>query len=179
MSPKIFDFQSNRELYFVNGKNAYIYNYGNKSWYRYTDFPCDCYAVNGEKLFLAEKSTLYVFEASYAAFPLQECVWKSAPITTGNKNIMCDIISFSADVYVKGEVALKVSFESENRKRTEKYLRFKKNFDSYCRVAFRPAIKRTMPFSLELAVYGDGECRIHGVCIETREKERSRRFGIL
>ncbi len=179
ISPKIFDFQANRELFFVNGTNAYIYNYGNGNWYRYTDFPCECYAINGEKLFLAQNSTLYVLSNSNEPMPLQTCVWKSVPISCGNADGMCDITSFCADVYAKGEVTLKIAFESENRKRTERFLKFPKDFDSSCRVAFRPAVKRTMPFSLEISVYGSGICNLNGACIEARKKERSRRFGIL
>lgn len=178
-SPKIFDFQANRELYFVNGTNAYIYNYGIGCWYRYTDFPCDCFAINGDKLYLANNKTLYVFHTSNESLPLQECIWKSAPITAGNVNSLCDITSFCADVYVKGAATLSFAFVSANRERTERLIKFPKDSDRYCRITFRPAVKRTMPFSLEFSAYGDGDCKLHGVSIETRQKERSRRFGIL
>lgn len=178
-SPKIFDFQANRELYFINGGNAYIYNYGNGTWYRYTEFPCDCFAINGDTLYLARNNILYIFNMSNESLPLQECIWKSAPMTAGNVNALCDITSFCADVYVKGAVTLKFSFVSANLERTVRFISFTKDDDRYCRVTFRPAIKRTMPFSLEFSVYGDGDCQLHGISIETRKKERSRRFGIL
>ncbi|MBQ4316731.1 MAG: hypothetical protein IJC20_00640, partial [Clostridia bacterium] len=36
----MFDFQANRELYFISGGTAYIYNYGNGTWYTYTNMNC-------------------------------------------------------------------------------------------------------------------------------------------
>lgn len=178
-NPKMFDFQAKHELYFVNAQNAYVYNYGNGAWYIYTDFKCEYYSVYGSTLYMSFGDQLYMMQSGDAPSDADSSIWKSAYLTNGQNDGLCDIIGFCADVYIKGSVEIKFGFENENGKLLERVFSFPEDEDRFCRISFRPSLKRTMPFRLSFDVSGQGDCVLHGVSIKTREKERSRRYGIL
>lgn len=178
-NPKIFDFQANRELYFVNADRAYVYNYGNGSWYSYTDFKCEHYSVYGDSLYMSFGSILYMLSNANSTISTSRALWKSASITNGHNSGLCDIVGFCADIFVRGEVSIVFGFVNEKGLAIKRSFSFREVEDRFLRISFRPSVKRTMPFRLTCEVNGSGECALHGVSIKTREKERSRRYGIL
>ncbi len=176
---KLFDFQANRELYFISDNTAYIYNYGNGTWYTYTDFRCEHVTVCDSSLYFSYDNVLYVLNYSNNSSPTKECIWKSSYITNGQNNGRADIVNFDADLYIRGPVTVTFGFEKENGEIRERSFYFYEDEERFCRITFRPSIKRAMPFRLIHSVSGHGKCVLHGVSITTREKERSNRYGIL
>ena len=175
---KLFDFQANRELYFIVEDTAYIYNYGNGSWYCYDNMSCEHFTVFGTKLYFSYGNTLYMLSDDNNPSS-SECVWESAFLTNGQNSGFLDVVGFDADLYVKGPINITFSFVKDNNTALAREFRFAEGDEGFRRISFRPAIKRTMPFALTHSVVGHGLCVLHGVNIKTRTKERSKRNGIL
>ena len=175
---KMFDFQANRELYFIHDGTAYIYNYGNGNFYIYDGFEGSKYSVFGSKLYIVKGNTLYVFGNDIENDKEVDAVWESAQIAA-KKTGRCDVIGLDTDIHVRGPVNLKFGFKkglSENM--TERDFVFTDSDDGFMRISFRPTIKRAMPFSLKVTASGKGKFIAHGFAIKTREKERSFRIGL-
>ncbi len=176
---KMFDFQANRELYFIHEGTAYIYNYGNGSFYCYDGFDGSEYSVFKSKLYIVKGNNLFVFGNDIESNNEVSAVWESAHISTSKKTGICDVVGFDTDIHVKGSVELDFGFEKGNSgSKTERKFIFTDKNDGFLRISFRPSIKRAMPFLLKVTANGNGKFIAHGFVIKTREKERSFKIGL-
>ncbi len=176
----LFDFQANREFYFIWNDLAFVYNYDNRIWYKYDGFTGEHYSVLGKTLYFSKNDTLYAFGYDIGRYNSDECVWRSNPITAGQADGLSDITEFEADMYIQGPITVRFDFKKNNS--TEHKIRtfvFTEKDDRHTRIGFRPALKRAMPFDITIYTSGSGECTIRRIMIKTREKERSRRNGLL
>lgn len=65
-SVHMFNHKEQQELYFTYGGQALIYNYGNNTWYRYTDFPAEWMEnVDGTVFYLTPGGKLRRFSGEY------------------------------------------------------------------------------------------------------------------
>lgn len=174
----LFDFQANREMYFIAGGTAYVYNYGTGAWYVYDGFGGEHYSVLGNTLYYSSGRAVAAFSDAIKTESAPDCIWRSPYITSGHSSGIADVAGFEADVYIEGPITLKFTFEHGGGN-TIRTFEFGSEVKRYMRISARTAIKRAMPFRLTFYENGEGVCVLHGVSIKTREKERSRRFGIL
>lgn len=175
----MFDFQANRELYFIHEDTAYIYNYGNGSFYVYDGFEGSGYSVFGSKLYIIKGNSIFVFGNDVESDNEVSAVWESAKISTSTKTGKADVVGFDTDIHVRGELELDFGFEKgDSGKKTERKFVFTDENDGFLRISFRPSIKRAMPFSLKVTANGKGKFIAHGFAIKTREKERSFKIGL-
>ena len=177
---KLFDFQANRELFFIHDKSAYIYNYGNGSWYRYDKFPIDCYSVYGNLLYFARKDRLFVF-GNELEYDLEGVgYWESAYMDGGHSSGACDLVRFEADMHIKGLECIRFEFKrSGEQYLSQRELEYPEGTDKYMRISIRPFLKRALPFKITFTDNGPGKCVLHGITFKTRNKERSHRHGLL
>lgn len=177
----IFDFQANHELYLIAYDSAYIYNYGNGNWYRFTGFFGDNFAVIGKTLYKTNRNLIYALNRNSDANWLSNGTWTSNYITFGQKEGKSDLISVEADMQVKGPVTINFYIQKGNDITQSKShtFDFKEDENGYTRISFRPNIKRAMPFRIHLGISGIGEACLHGITIKTRDRERSSRHGLL
>lgn len=175
----LFDFQANREFYFVWNDLALVYNYDNGIWYRYDGFMGEHYSVIGKTLYFSNNDKLYAFGYDIGRYNTDECSWVSNPITAGQADGLSDITEFEADMYIQGPIKIRFDLTKDNviehKMRT---FEFTEKHDRHVRLTFRPALKRAMPFTITIYTFGSGECIIRRIMIKTREKERSRRDGL-
>lgn len=175
----MFDFQANRELFFVCGDKIYIYNYANGSWYMYTKLLIDKKTVFGKMLFYSHENAVYVFGSDIVTNDDNSCIWKSNPITFGESSGRFDIVSCEADIHVRGPIQLSFSFSEDGSiseiTRTFAYDNYTNN---HIRIAFRPSIKRSMPIKMNIKQSGIGKVIIYGLTIKIRKHERSLKLGL-
>ena len=174
----MLDFQAHRELYFILGDIALVYNYGNGAWYCFNGFAGDRFSVCGSKMFLSNGSSLYVF-CDENGVSDDECVWSSPFITNSQAAFNCDVTLFESDLHASGPITLKLDFVKGNGEAKTRTFSFDKDTDRLLRISARPSLKRAMPFSLRITGLGGGSLTIHGISIKTRKKERSQKYGIL
>lgn len=175
----IFDFQATREFFLIHNGTAYVYNYGNGSWYIYEGFDGQYFSVSGSILYIANGSSVYAFGDGIGVDADISCTWESHYITNSQNSGFCDIVGFDADVYVCGPIQLEFALEKSGGERIGRKFEYPEGYEGFSRISFRPSMKRAMPFRLTFGESGKGHCTLHGVNIKTREKERSRRNGIL
>ncbi len=177
-SLRIFDFQANREFYLVCGDIAYVYNYGNGAWYRFDGFTGDNFSVNGNRLFFSNGYNVYVFSDANSR-DSSSCFWES-PFVSNSQNIGdCDVNLFEADIFAVGPIKLSVEFEKSNGETKQREFFYPEGTNRFLRISMRPSLKRAMPFRLKINEEGSGSITLHGVSIKTRQKERSKKYGIL
>lgn len=178
---RMFDFQSNRELYFIYNSDAYVYNYGNGSWYMYDDFSGDNHAILGRTLYFSRAYMLFAYGNELESDLEGVAQWQSQFITAGQSFGRSDLIRFDADLYIEGSSSLRFDFEKSGQcYKLAREMAFPDEPNGrYLRITLRPVIKRAMPFKITFTDKGPGKCNLHGLLIKTREKERSSRDGIL
>lgn len=176
----IFDFQANRELLIIGSERTYIYNYGNGSFYVYDYLSGKYHCAHGSKIYYARGYDLCVFSNGLAKQYQNVCYWKSAFITAGQSEGFFDVTEITADVFIKGKTKLKFSLEKSGCDSSSvREFQFFENDSGYMRLSFRPALKRVMPFRISVETNGVGDCAIHGISAKIRQKERSKRIGLL
>lgn len=178
--PKLFDHQYRRELYFILGPAAYVYNYGTKRWYLLDGFGCDEYFVYGSAIFFSKGTKLYVYSDdegfSDSGF---SCVWQSADTLLGQAAGRFDVVNCEADVFVTGPMDLKLEFVQQNGKGgAAREYAFAFGDEGHKRISVRPAIKRALPAYVKITASGAGGIKIYGMTVKTRKRERSDRNGI-
>ncbi len=177
---RLFDFQANREMYLISDGIAYIYNYGNGTWYCYDDFKVDCYSANGKTLYFSRGDVLFSFGNDDSCDLERVAFWESNFIQGGHTAGNCDVVKFEADLHVFGPDRIRFEFKrSGTDVLSIRELNFPEETDKYMRIFMRPALKRAMPFRIIFTDNGPGKCVLHGFSIKTRNKERSYRDGIL
>lgn len=175
---KFFDFQSKREFFCIIGSKAVVYNYGNGAWYCFDGFGCEHFSVLGGKLYFSNGASIFVFSDSNG-MDKTVCTLET-PFITNN----CDVSNFDvtmceADIFIGGESRISFTLEkSDGTARTVKF-GYPSGTNRFFRIRMRPALKRAMPFRLNIRANGDGALAIHGITIKTRQKERSKKYGIL
>ncbi len=175
---KYFDFQANRELYFIWNEKAFVYNYGKSVWYAYNSFSGSNHTVFGENLYFSKGNTIYSFGNGSESPSSDVCLWESPFTVLNQNNGRTDILGFEADIQTEGQVTLLFELEKANGDISKRCFVFGEENNGFRRISFRPALKRAMPFRLRVTKSGSGSVSIHGFSIKTREKERSDRFGI-
>ncbi len=174
----LFDFQAHREFYFITRETAYVFNYSTGVWYKYDDFGGNVFTTLGKTLYFAKGGTLYAYGRDNRKYD-SECYWYSTFINNGLRGGFCDIVKLEADVFVTGSVSIELGVGSSNGNNSFSNFAFRETSGQYARLSFRPAIKRCMPYGIFIRTFGDGECRIHGITVTIREKERSSRHELL
>ncbi len=177
---KLFDFQGNREMYFIYDRVAYIYNYGNGTWYSYDDFAVDCFSTNGKLLYFSRGDVMYLFGNDNLCDLERVAYWESSYIHGGHNTGNCDLVKFEADVHICGPDRIMLEFaKSGTDVLCTRELYFPDIADKFTRISLRPVLKRAMPFKIIFTDNGPGKCILHGFSIKTRNRERSCRDGIL
>ncbi len=175
----MFDFQANRELFFISGEFAYIYNYGLGVWYRYDHFGGKHHFVYNRLVYFAQGKKLFRFGNDNLQDLERTCVWKSAFLSNGSK-YDCNLVEFSADMYINGNCGLKIEFEkSGGFVKTLQEFDLNDQGERFLRVTTRPRRKRSMPFRIWFTDVGTGNMTLYGFVLKTRDTERRNRFGIL
>jgi hypothetical protein len=175
----IFDFQANRELFFIHNSTAYIYNYGNGFWYIYDGFEGKRFSVFGKKLFLIKENGIFVFSNDIETDEEIEAVWESARVSSPKKSGRCDVVAFESDLHKEGPIELQIDVKKgAGEDGAQRSFSFGNGSDGFMRIACRPSLKRATPFSLRITASGKGKLTLHGIAIKTREKERSLRNGL-
>lgn len=176
----LFDFQANREIYLIAQNLAYIYNYGNGSWYIYDDFAGENHFVYGKLLYFSRNGIVYSFGDEQDEELERTAIWESHYITAGNNKGRSDLIKFQADMHISGSPSLRFDFKKSGAQFcASREIEFPQETNRYLRLSLRPAIKRAMPFAIGITENSGGRTTVHGIAITTREKERSSRNGIL
>lgn len=177
----LLDMQANRELFVIHEGTAYVYNYGNGAWYAHDGFEGNCYCVYESTLYFALGDGLYFYSESldYDLGDEVTAAWESVNVTNGHGSGACDITLIESDLHIQSPVTLKFTVEKPDSEARLREFDFSQNADGYMRLSFRPAMKRAMPFKLRIDASGAGGCTVHGLTVKTKEKERSRRNGIL
>ncbi len=179
-SMHLFDFQANRELYFICGDEAFIYNYGNGAWYVYDGFSGENYTIYEKTLYFSRGSVLFAFGNELEPDSECVCIWESPYISAGHNYGRCDVIRVDADIRIEGHCDIRFELEKSGADHCiAREMTFTSYDDRYMRISFRPALKRAMPFRIRFTDIGNGKCTLHGLIIKTRDKERSSRDGIL
>ncbi len=175
---KFFDFQGNRELYFILNEKAFVYNYDIGVWYAYNSFSGSNHTVYGESLYFSKGTAMYRFGNGSESPCSDICLWESPFTDLNQSNGRTDILGFEADIQTEGQVTLLFELEKANGDISRRRFIFDGDKNGHRRISFRPSLRRAMPFRLRITKTGDGYISIHGFSIKTREKERSDRFGI-
>ena len=178
--PKLFDYQSRREMFFVFASTAYVYNYGNGSWYIFDGFGCREFFVYGDELYIAYGKTLYVYsEGEGFGDPSVGCVWQSAFTRLSQPAGRFDVFSFEADVEITGPVKVTFAFEQRGggAESTRTY-EFGYTESGFKRLQMRPHLKRCTPVRVTVSTAGAGRCSLHGLTIKKSEKGRSNKNGL-
>lgn len=169
------DLQAENELFFIANGTAYVYNYSLGAWYIYDSFGGDNFRVYGDKLYFTNGSGIYRFcekeSCCYSA------LWQSGYIESAEAD--CDIISLTADIRVRGSVRMKFTIETANGDTAERILAFDEQNDRLFRTTVRTRLRRATPYRVRLYIEGDGVATLYSLAVRTKNKERSRRFGIL
>ena len=176
-SLKIFDFQSYRELYCIIGDRAYIFNYGNGAWYCFDGFEGSIYSVCGSKLYFSNGSHLNIFGNGTSSYE-SKCSFVSPYITNGQSSGNTDAYLLEADIYVKGKTTIEIVFEHQGKPPRKRRLEYPEGTDRFFRISLRPSLKRAMPFRIKFNAVGNETFAVHGITIKTRQKERSKKYGI-
>ncbi len=175
----MFDHQANREFYFINGDIAYIYNYGNRSWYTFSGFRGQRYVVSGDKIYFSHGKHLKMLDNSKDLPIDNECRFETAFIDIGQQQGRFDVVGFEADIHIKAPVNLGFILEKSNGDMYEREFSFSGIENEYRRISFRPTIKRGLPFKITFFEKGKGSAELYSLSLKTRNKERSNRDGIL
>lgn len=177
---KMIDFQSNRELFIINGSIAYVYNYGIGSWYLFNGFSGNSCFVYGTKLYFSKGNKLYWFGNEAGSGENRTDLWESGFIRAGSDRGTVDVVGIDIDAFIQGPVSLSVELSESGSGRTvSQSFVFPFTENRFRRLSFRPSLKRVMPFRIKLSESGNGNCVFHNISVITREKERSSRHGIL
>jgi len=176
---QMFDFQANRELFFIYGETAYVYNYGNGSWYMYTNFGGKHFCVCGKLVYFARGADLCMFgNDKYCALE-EQSLWVSNYITGGVKGDFHPI-KLDADLHIHSNSNVRFEFAvGESKSKTVQEIVFPKDADNYLRLTMRPRWKRAMPFKIKFIDMGAGNTALHGLILTIKNNERKRRNGIL
>ncbi len=172
----LFDLQALGELYFIANGTAFVYNYRLGAWYCYDSFGGSHFRVWRDKLYYASGSGLCAYSEAFERE--SGGYWQSNYISNGHDDNECDVTLIQADIYVRGGASVTFTAEKSNGERKTRKFSFGADTDRYMRIAFRPSLKRALPFRLSVYMEG-GLCVLHSLTAKTRKKERSRRFGIL
>ena len=177
---RLFDFQAYREMFFICDDVAYIYNYGNGTWYRYGDFQVDCFSVYGRLLYFSRNDVMYLFGNDYQQDLENVAFWEGIYLDGGQDFGRFDLVKFEVDLYIKGNENLRLEFQKSGfLTLSTRELHFDEGDGKLLRISMRPHLKRAMPFKIIFTDNGPGECILHGFSLKTRNKERSLRDGIL
>ncbi|MBR4278705.1 MAG: hypothetical protein IKT34_00880 [Clostridia bacterium] len=173
----MLDFQANRELWFIKSGIAYIYNYGNNAFYIYDGFGGSLFTATGSRMYYVSGGELLSFCYDDAERYTSDCIWESNFIKNSHTGGSADVLSLEADIYINGDVS--VSFEISDSSAS-----FVRSFEfndrsRLMRIFMRPSLKRVMPFKITIRVSGSGIFALHGITIKTKQRERSKRHGIL
>ncbi len=174
----IFDFQANREFYCIVGSKAYVFNYGNGAWYCFEGLDGELFSAYGNKLYFSRKNSLFNFGNSVREADLT-CEFSSPFISNAQGKSDCDVTLLEADVFIDGEAGLTFEFEKSNGETKTRRFYYPNGTSRFFRISMRPSLKRAMPFRIKIKSEGVGKIAIHGITIKTREKERSKKYGIL
>lgn len=177
----LLDMQATRELFVIHEGLAYVYNYGNGGWYVHDGFDGSCYCVYEGTLYFARGDVLYFYneKLDYDLGDAVDAVWESVAVTNGHGSGFCDIAAIGSDLHIQSPISLKFTVLKPNGEERSREFDFSLSEDEFMRLSFRPALKRVMPFKVKITASGIGNCTVHGITIKTKEKERSRRNGIL
>ncbi len=175
----MFDHQAGREFYFVCGDTAYIYNYGNRSWYCFNGFQGQHYAVLGDVIYFASGNQIKMLDNGTDIPVTSEGGFETAFIDIGQNNGRFDVVGFEADVHIKAPVNFGFIFEKSNGDSFQREFRFSDSENEFRRISLRPAIKRGLPFKIKFYQQGEGSAELYSMNLKTRDKERSNRNGIL
>ena len=180
VEPKIFDHQWRRELYFILGAAAYVYNYGTGRWYMLDGFGCDEFFVCGSEIYFSKGTKLYVYsDGEGFADSGFSCVWQSVDSVFGQQSGRYDAVNCEADVFVSGPLTLKLEFiQSNGTGGAAREYSFAMGDEGHRRINVRPAIKRALPAEVKITASGAGSVKIYGITIKTRKRERSDRNGL-
>ncbi len=173
-----FDLQSSKELFFIAGDKAFIYNYGAGVWYSYDDFSGKHHFAYGKSLYFARRERLHIFRNDFTSDESIECIYQSPLVNAGSRYGQADLTELEADVHISGGLTLEFTLTKGNSDSVTRKFIFSEDTDRYSRISFRPSLRRAIPFSLKIKVSGHGVCTVHGISIKTNEKERSSRFGL-
>ena len=175
---KMFDFQAEREFYCVVGDNAFVFNYGNGAWYRFSGFQGDIFSVSGNKLYFANGNRLCVFWDGNERSDII-CDYESPFLTNGHQNGDCDVVGLEADIFIKGELGLTFELEKSNGDKRVRRFYYHGETNRFHRISIRPILKNALPFRIRIKAEGEGEFSLHGITVKTRKKERRNKNGIL
>lgn len=174
----MFDFLANRELFFIFGEFAYIYNYGLNAWYSYDNFGGKHHFVYGDLVYFAKGKKLCSFGNHQEEDLEHLCIWKSAFLGNGKKD--CNLLEFSADMYIRGNCGVRIQFEkSGNAVKTLQEFDLNDQGERFLRITARPRRKRALPFRIWFTDMGTGKMNLYGFVLKTRDTERRNRFGLL
>ncbi len=177
-SIKMLDFQSEREFYCIIGDRAYVYNYGNGAWYCYDGLDGSLFSTCGNRLYFSEGNSVYNLGNSVRENDIS-CTLVTPFITNSQNASECDVTLLEADVFIDGEAGLTFEFEKSNGETKTRRFYYPNGTSRFFRISMRPSLKRAMPFRIKIKSEGVGKIAIHGITIKTREKERSKKHGIL
>jgi len=175
----MFDHQAGREFYFVCGDTAYIYNYGNRSWYCFSGFQGQHYAVMGDIIYFCKDNQIKMLDNGKGIPITSEGSFETAFIDIGQNSGRFDVVGFESDILIKAPVNFGFIFEKSNGDRFVREFEFTDGENEFRRISLRPAIKRGLPFKITFYQQGEGSAELYSMNIKTRDKERSNRNGIL
>jgi hypothetical protein len=175
---RIFDFQAHREFYCVVNGKAFVFNYGNGAWYCFDEFKGGIFSVCGSKLYFANENSVFNFADTNNKRKIV-CNLESPFITNATDRGNCDVTLLEADIFVEGETTVTVEFEKSNGDKKTRRFYYHNGTSRFFRIAVRPSLKGAMPFRIRMNIESHGQFALHGITIKTRDKERSKKYGIL
>lgn len=178
--PKLFDFLCRRELYFIFGPTAYVYNYGTGRWYTLDGFSCDGFFVYGNEIYFYSGKKLYVYsDGEGFADSGFSCEWQSVFSNLGRGSGKYDAVNCEADVYITGPAKLRLEIGQKNGVGgASREYEFAFGDEGHRRLSVRPHVKRALPAYVKITTSGAGSIKIYGITVTTRKRERSDRNGI-
>lgn len=174
----LFDFQARREFFCIVDGKALVYNYGNGAWYSFDGFSGENFSPCGEQLYFTLGNSIYSYSARNNQ-RLAVCTLESPYITNAQDRGNCDVTMLEADMFINGETSVTFRFEKSNGEARTRRFYYHNGTNRYLRISMRPSLKGAMPFRIKMQIESHGSVAVHGITVKTREKERSKKYGIL